>query len=758
MIHRPALDIAPARVAPRGGSLVAALVVLVAPAACSIPDDTFVPSGPGSGPGEKLAFVNPPGTAYLQQPMRDIQVAIVDAAGAPVAGKTDAITLALGANPGAATLLGELTVAAVDGVASFDLVGLDQPGVDYTLVASAAGFEPVTSAPFRAAPPPFQLMSTGIYGGRISSVAVSPAPTGGTTTIFAGLATGVYRSTNNGATWTPASFGFASAAGTVVTDPRNAGVAYAVQASPSGGVAGGDPYFLKKTTNGGRSWLEARDQTITSLGDTVAVDPSSPQIVYVGGLKLYRSSNGGTSWTELTFPYECQLVTVDPVNSSVYCAAYDRSASGGAAHKGVYKSINGGDSWAPVNTGLGQGNIGALIATPVAVFVAVNIIGTGNRLFRSDNGGGNWTEVTSNPFALAHAPSNPQRMYLSQGASGVAVSNSAGASFGTAVTVGDVVQALAVDPTNPDLVFAAGRDNGVYVSTNGGASWSLASVGIATRRIRSVAMSPGIPGTVVATADDGVYQTTNGGTSWSRVTTSTGVLKFHPTATARVYLCGTSLSLSLDSGATFVASGATGTGCQQLVFDGATFFAAGQPGGLRKSINSGGQWDVTGLAGDAAFGVALAGNASTVVVASGSGISRSTNGGTSFTEITNDLASSLLADPAMPSRIIAGLGCGTATGGAESTGGFRVSTDGGATFGNVIDGPCVSELTSNGTAIFAAARPRSAVSTDGGATWLSLGEGVPTGVEVLSATASADGKTIYFGTTAGLYKTTTGGQ
>lgn len=60
----------------------------------------------------------------------------------------EAVTLALGANPGGAKLSGTLTVNARDGVASFSDLAINRAGSGYTLTATAAGFNSVTSNAF----------------------------------------------------------------------------------------------------------------------------------------------------------------------------------------------------------------------------------------------------------------------------------------------------------------------------------------------------------------------------------------------------------------------------------------------------------------------------------------------------------------------------------------------------------------------------------------------------------------------------------
>src|SRR5439155_7388494 len=81
-----------------------------------------------------------------------VQVTALDAAGNPVPGFTGSVTVALGTNPGGATLGGTTTVAAVNGVASFSPLTLDKTGTGYALTATAAGLNPATSGDFNITP------------------------------------------------------------------------------------------------------------------------------------------------------------------------------------------------------------------------------------------------------------------------------------------------------------------------------------------------------------------------------------------------------------------------------------------------------------------------------------------------------------------------------------------------------------------------------------------------------------------------------
>ncbi len=82
-----------------------------------------------------------------------VQVAILDALGSTVADATDAVTVAIGANPSTGTLSGTTMLAAVRGIATFADLQIDQTGDGYTLVATSGSFPPTTSATFEVVSP-----------------------------------------------------------------------------------------------------------------------------------------------------------------------------------------------------------------------------------------------------------------------------------------------------------------------------------------------------------------------------------------------------------------------------------------------------------------------------------------------------------------------------------------------------------------------------------------------------------------------------
>jgi hypothetical protein len=113
-----------------------------------LPSVPFTATGT-SGAATKLAFVQPPVTTAAGASITpSVKVAIQDAGGNTVTGATDAITVAIGANPAGGTLSGPTTVSAVNGVATFANLSIDKAGADYTFTAAGGGLAGTTSPTF----------------------------------------------------------------------------------------------------------------------------------------------------------------------------------------------------------------------------------------------------------------------------------------------------------------------------------------------------------------------------------------------------------------------------------------------------------------------------------------------------------------------------------------------------------------------------------------------------------------------------------
>lgn len=152
--------------------------------------------------------------------------------------------------------------------------------------------------------------------------------------------------------------------------------------------------------------------------------------------------------------------------------------------------------------------------------------GTYVGVFKSTNGGANWSYRTSPEF----------------------------------------ITALAIDPQTPATIYAGLSSGGVYRSLNGGTNWMIASAGLGSigsleRRIRSLAIDPQTPSTLYAATQAGVFKSTNGATNWSEARTGLNSwnvwsLAIDPQTNTTLYAGtagGAALFRSTDGGASWSA-------------------------------------------------------------------------------------------------------------------------------------------------------------------------------------------------------------
>jgi hypothetical protein len=158
------------------GALVGAQSVSATVAGIATPA-SFTATASSAG-ATQMQFAIGPSTVTAGIPISPAPVVVAtDALGATVTSFTGPITLALGANPGGATLGGTLTVNAVGGVATFNNVRLNRTGAAYTLAASSPGLTGTTSAGFTviAAPPiAFNIVSGNAQAGPPSTQLAQP--------------------------------------------------------------------------------------------------------------------------------------------------------------------------------------------------------------------------------------------------------------------------------------------------------------------------------------------------------------------------------------------------------------------------------------------------------------------------------------------------------------------------------------------------------------------------------------------------------
>ena len=210
--------------------------------------------------------------------------------------------------------------------------------------------------------------------------------------------------------------------------PNNANIYYV--GAPSGG--------LWKTTNGGSSWTGLTDNLPTLGVSSILFDPTNPSIMYIGtgdrdandapGLGVYKSVDAGNSWTQSNSGMGNRTVgmmVMHPNNSSIILAA---------SSQGIYKTTDGGVNWVSVQTYSGHyKDIKFNPANPNIVYATEN-----GRFYRSTDGGDTFIQITSGipnsgRIVIGVTPDDPNYVYclLSQSSTfhGMYLSTDAGQTF-----------------------------------------------------------------------------------------------------------------------------------------------------------------------------------------------------------------------------------------------------------------------------------------------------------------------------------------
>ena len=412
-----------------------------------------------------------------------------------------------------------------------------------TLLSSSFPLNPVNWTALGPAP-----LGSGALAasGRVAALAANP--TNPDIIYIAAAGGGVWKTTNGGTTWNALTDSQSTLfMGAIALAPSDPNVIYAgtgeANLGPSKLQFNRDNIFygrgVLKSTDAGATW--------TLLGNSVfnrrtiskiVVDPTDANTVYVavgalatnglpGNTGIWKSTDGGLNWTDTTTGISTDAaysdVVIDPTNPQVLYAAVGSPA--GDSANGIYKTTNGGGSWAVAGdlpTGATDGHIGRITialapsdhATLYACLVASGAVDPGifptghlYKMMKTTNSGVNWSQLTSTPeYFGSYIDSEPDFF-------------------------GDYDTTLAVDPSNPNIVYAGGAEGGFIETTNGGTSWiNLFVPGVDHHGIGFDAM-----GRLVIGDDQGIYrQTSPGSTSYDDLNGNLSTIQFtgvsiHPT-------------------------------------------------------------------------------------------------------------------------------------------------------------------------------------------------------------------------------------
>lgn len=263
------------------------------------------------------------------------------------------------------------------------------------------------------------------------------------------------------------------------------------------------------------------------------------------GNGVYKSTDAGQTWVHLGLPDTRQIgqILVDPLDPNVVFVAALGHAYGPNGERGVYRSKDGGRRWSRVlfrdeSTGavdlaFQPGNSRTILAAlwqtrrpPWNTYPPSN--GPGSGLYRSEDGGDTWARVTSGlpteklgRIRVAFAPAAPRRAYAIVDAKegGLYVSSDAGLSWKLASADrriwgrGWYFAGVTVDPKDPDIVYAC--DTSLYRSTDAGKTFTPFKGAPGGDDYHRLWIDPADSRRMIVASDQGAVVTVDGGRTWS---------------------------------------------------------------------------------------------------------------------------------------------------------------------------------------------------------------------------------------------------
>ena len=365
----------------------------------------------------------------------------------------------------------------------------------------------------------------------------------------------VWKTTNGGASWTGTQVNPITYMGNaIVFGPLHYLVCTNLEGATVWETSDGGDNWTNRLYSGMGGFLD-----LDRLGDGTLILPSSEG-------DIYRSTDNGQSWTNTTY------AAFDPPRGTIGAIGVGPGGSGAAGTAGVPPTFwlhtsDGGSTWQPQ-----PGGPAIAFTREIVYWDAVRAVAAGDygRMWRTTNGGTNWTSVD-----LPNPPVNGQAFHISTPASGTAFAAVFGQTqskvyrttdFGATWEVRSTglpaaSGLLAISFLDTNTGFVGGYTNGLpilYRTTDGGASWSPAgTTGLTSSMMDMHWLDAQTAFATVPSGSSGIYRTTNGGGIWSRVWVGPATdLSFAPdnihggVTTGSFYVDG-SIVITEDGGATW---------------------------------------------------------------------------------------------------------------------------------------------------------------------------------------------------------------
>ncbi|MFC0262873.1 glycosyl hydrolase [Fontibacter flavus] len=330
------------------------------------------------------------------------------------------------------------------------------------------------------------------------------------------------------------------------------------------GVPGNDQVYFAgytgggiwKTENAGISWKNISDgQLATSSVGDIAISESDPNVIYVGmgehairgvmtsyGDGVYKSTDGGKNWKNVGLEKTRHIsdVVIHPQNSDIVYVAAQGAAHGASEDRGIYKSMDGGQTWKKVlyvDENTGASSLSMDYNNPRILYAAtwehirlpwqVRSGGAGCAIWKSVDGGETWEKINNGlpkemgKIGISVSRANSDRVYAiveaEKSVAGVYRSDNGGQSW-THMTNNALLTSrswyyteVMADPKNPEVVYV--MNSPLTKSIDGGKTFTVVPV----RHVdtHDIWINPDNPSNVILGDDGGAEISFDGGKSWS---------------------------------------------------------------------------------------------------------------------------------------------------------------------------------------------------------------------------------------------------
>ncbi|AUC14144.1 glycosyl hydrolase [Tenacibaculum sp. SZ-18] len=314
---------------------------------------------------------------------------------------------------------------------------------------------------------------------------------------------GVYKTTDAGITWKNISdkfFKTGSVGAIAVSESDTNIVLVGMGEHAARGVMTSMGNGVYKSMDAGKTWTHLGLEKTRHISDVI-IHPKNPDIIYVAAQGaqyapteergIYKTIDGGKTWERILYTNTttgASSLSMDMTNPRILYASmwehrrYPWIIESGGKHSALYKSIDAGETWTKLATGLpkefGKSGISVSRVNPERVFAVIEAEGKKGGVYRSDDGGKKWRQVNGNRVNIARSwyymeifadPQNENIVYVLNAP--VMKSIDGGKTFSNIPVPHGDNHHLWINPyDNSNLINS--NDGGANISFNGGKSWS----------------------------------------------------------------------------------------------------------------------------------------------------------------------------------------------------------------------------------------------------------------------------------------------